>query len=598
MAIKGQNSCTLSTITDVKSIYTYHLLVPSTTVVINNMAPKDATTDNPGNPPGASSITITYLGNDYVWTISEPGINIQTNDIGTLYYIECTLFSDNTFDWGPIMTSSSYEAAKQAFNKATIVSNLVGDSPQHFWWLTTGDSTGIPAGAYITYVSQESFKSNPNNQPNLLLQSEGISLRNGLITKAQMTSTGLEILEGGIKGGQPESELNKFIYVSTEDYPLRTFDKVITPIEEELDVYYELIDGNYVFTSDTEVDDNKIYYIVNTEGVGVNNYIPTKDRYIPTEDTTYNSNKVYYYLENKQYIQFEEFILTTDTEIDETKTYYTYNIITETYEIVEEPEPGTNPHQQNYYEQNNFNPNITYFEYKNDNAWREIIGSNFGVDSQGILYAAGAHISGALNVSGNSNIYTKTEVNHNIETTANNIKNDTIYAYSNNSEGIEYVYDDSTLKYRGILTVTKHIDGEVVIPIEGFDPDLFKWELNPFYAATSATDYLMTIEGGIKLGQAGSNSYLSLSPALMQFWLDSRARAKFGYDEIYEAYGITVENVMITGAGNALRLDNGVNGAYQGQFILETRSNGHISLKPGLSRTEEDDSEEIEENQE
>ena len=216
MATYAQNSCTLSTVTDVQSIYTYHLLAPSTTVITNNMAPKDATIDNPGNPPGASSITITYLGDDYVWTISEPGINIQTNDIGTLYYIECTLFSDNTFDWGPIMTSSSYEAAKQAFNKATIVSNLVGDSPQHFWWLTSQEGSH-PAGAYVTYVSQESFKSNPNNQPNLLLQSEGISLRNGLTTKAQMTSTGLEVLEGGIKGGQAGS--NGFIYLSTIDYP-------------------------------------------------------------------------------------------------------------------------------------------------------------------------------------------------------------------------------------------------------------------------------------------------------------------------------------------------------------------------------------------
>ena len=176
MAIKGQNSCTLSTITDVKSIYTYHLLVPSTTVVTNNMAPKDATTDNPGNPPGASSITITYLSDDYIWTISEPGINIQTNDVGTLYYIECTLFSDNTFDWGPIMTSSSYEAAKQAYNRAKTALDLASDINQYFWTLSSAYSQTVPAGVYVTGIPQNQFKLNPS-QGNILIQNTGLTIR-------------------------------------------------------------------------------------------------------------------------------------------------------------------------------------------------------------------------------------------------------------------------------------------------------------------------------------------------------------------------------------------------------------------------------------
>ena len=64
--------------------------------------------------------------------------------------------------------------------------------------------------------------------------------------------------------------------------------------------------------------------------------------------------------------------------------------------------------------------------------------------------------------------------------------------------------------------------------------------------------------------------------------------SQFGYDEIFESYGVQAENIFIKGAGNALRLDNNVNGTYQGQYILETRANGHLSLKPGLRRTEEE----------
>ena len=90
----------------------------------------------------------------------------------------------------------------------------------------------------------------------------------------------------------------------------------------------------------------------------------------------------------------------------------------------------------------------------------------------------------------------------------------------------------------------------------------------------------------IKLGDA--RTYLEITSALLEFFLNSRSMGKFGYSDIFESYGVEVENVMIKGAGNALRLDNNVNGTYQGQYILETRANGHLSLKPGLSRTDEE----------
>lgn len=86
-------------------------------------------------------------------------------------------------------------------------------------------------------------------------------------------------------------------------------------------------------------------------------------------------------------------------------------------------------------------------------------------------------------------------------------------------------------------------------------------------------------------------TFLQLTGISLDFILNSRTMATFGYNEMYESYGLTAENVMITGAGNAMRLDNGLHGTYQGQFILETRSNGHLSLKPGLTRTEEEEEE-------
>ena len=90
----------------------------------------------------------------------------------------------------------------------------------------------------------------------------------------------------------------------------------------------------------------------------------------------------------------------------------------------------------------------------------------------------------------------------------------------------------------------------------------------------------------IRLGR--SNAYVRIASTVMQFYLYERVMALFGYDNEFESYGLRGENVMIKGAGNALRLDNDVNGTNQGQYILETRANGHLSLKPGLRREEEE----------
>lgn len=83
-------------------------------------------------------------------------------------------------------------------------------------------------------------------------------------------------------------------------------------------------------------------------------------------------------------------------------------------------------------------------------------------------------------------------------------------------------------------------------------------------------------------------THLAITSLVMQYLLNSKVMATFGYDDLFKSYGITVENVMIKGAGNALRLDNNVQGTNKGQYILETRKNGHLSLKPGLKLDEEE----------
>lgn len=147
MAIHAQTSCTLSTITDVEAVYTYYYLSDSTITV--DEAPKDGV-----NAPGAQTITVISDGESYVWQLTEPELDIEDDIIqsavGKLYYIECVKFSNGTYDWGPLMTSSTYAAAKAAYNlsyqaiqQAQAANEATALLGGHFIYKSTASASGL-----------------------------------------------------------------------------------------------------------------------------------------------------------------------------------------------------------------------------------------------------------------------------------------------------------------------------------------------------------------------------------------------------------------------------------------------------------------------
>ena len=95
MAVKASAIITLSSVVDVLSTVRYYLLLPSTA----------ATPSQPDtNPPTGS------------WSDTEPSYTPETTN--TLYFVDLTVFSDSTFAYSSVSVSSSYEAAKQAYNNA------------------------------------------------------------------------------------------------------------------------------------------------------------------------------------------------------------------------------------------------------------------------------------------------------------------------------------------------------------------------------------------------------------------------------------------------------------------------------------------------
>lgn len=96
MAVKASANITLFDMVDIDGVTNYYLLQSSTA-----NPPAKPTTDNPG-------------GN---WSTTEP--TYTEGSTNTLYTVMKTKFSDGTFEYTPVSKSSSYEAAKSAYNKAS-----------------------------------------------------------------------------------------------------------------------------------------------------------------------------------------------------------------------------------------------------------------------------------------------------------------------------------------------------------------------------------------------------------------------------------------------------------------------------------------------
>ena len=93
--IIAKTEITISRIVDIESVTRYYLLQSSTAA-----APSKPTT----NPPVGS------------WQTTEPSyVSGSTN---TLYFSDCTVMTNGAFSYSAVSKSSSYEAAKEAWNKA------------------------------------------------------------------------------------------------------------------------------------------------------------------------------------------------------------------------------------------------------------------------------------------------------------------------------------------------------------------------------------------------------------------------------------------------------------------------------------------------
>ena len=95
MAVQASASITLSAVRDLQSCTRYYLLQSSTAA-----KPSKPT----ANPPGGN------------WVTAEP--SYTSGSTNSLYFVDLNVFSDGSFAYSDVSLSSSYDAAKVAYNKA------------------------------------------------------------------------------------------------------------------------------------------------------------------------------------------------------------------------------------------------------------------------------------------------------------------------------------------------------------------------------------------------------------------------------------------------------------------------------------------------
>lgn len=163
--IKAKAEITIFNVKDVKSVTRYYLLQSSTA-----SAPTKPTTITPGGS----------------WSTTEP--SYTSDSTNTLYFVDLTIMSDGkTFSYSDVSKSSSYEAAKAAYNKATNVETTMNKFKQTSeGWQMNWDKilNGKEANTnkhtdYITFKDGNIKLGDSASTKILEISNEDVQIRNG-----------------------------------------------------------------------------------------------------------------------------------------------------------------------------------------------------------------------------------------------------------------------------------------------------------------------------------------------------------------------------------------------------------------------------------
>lgn len=154
MAVKGSATVTLSQYRDTESVTRYYKLQSSSLA-----APDKPANVKPNETPAG-------------WAKSEPACDITKS----LYTCDVTVFSDKTTHVSDVSKSTSYEAAKEAWNKANNAQGTANEAAKTADNYISADSTGI-----MVSENKGATKETPSNatKSNVLITEKDVQIRNG-----------------------------------------------------------------------------------------------------------------------------------------------------------------------------------------------------------------------------------------------------------------------------------------------------------------------------------------------------------------------------------------------------------------------------------
>lgn len=154
MAVKGSATVTLSQYRDTDSVTRYYKLQSSSLA-----APDKPANVKPNETPAG-------------WSKAEPACDITK----TLYTCDVTVFSDKTTHVSDVSKSTSYEAAKEAWNKAQTAQNTATEAAKTADNYISTDSTGI-----MVSENKGATKETPSTatKNNVLITEKDVQIRKG-----------------------------------------------------------------------------------------------------------------------------------------------------------------------------------------------------------------------------------------------------------------------------------------------------------------------------------------------------------------------------------------------------------------------------------
>lgn len=170
MAVKGSATVTLSQYRDTESVTRYYKLQPSSMA-----APDKPANVEPNETPAG-------------WSKAEPACDITK----TLYTCDVTVFSDKTTHVSDVSKSTSYEAAKEAWNKAQTAQNTATEAAKTADNYISTDSTGI-----MVSENKGTTKETPSNatKNNVLITEKDVQIRNGQKVLTKISKDGTYIID-------------------------------------------------------------------------------------------------------------------------------------------------------------------------------------------------------------------------------------------------------------------------------------------------------------------------------------------------------------------------------------------------------------------